>query len=215
MSLIIGFQMADTLRKCPKTQGAPPTAWRLLAALVAGALLLCLPPAGQAETIVGELALSHASFLVSAARFTHWPADVFRDDKSPLVFCVYRDPVTGMALQERLQGEQIRGRSLRKVDIDTFEQLSQCHVVYLPAARIEEFPRDERGLHGVLSVSDCREFAEAEGTLGFIRGENGVDVIINIEALNTSDMSISPSLLQMAELVKMHTAASRTGKKDK
>lgn len=209
-SSINGGQMVRASKKGPRIQGIHTLARQLRAALFVSVLLFCCPPAGKTETIVGELSQSHASFLVSAARFANWPADAFPDETSPLVFCVYKDPETGMALQERLQGETIKGRSLRKVDIDTLEHIAQCHIVYLPASRIRDYPVAGQGIHGVLSISDCREFAESDGMLGFIRGEQGVDVIINVEALNVSGMSISPSLLQMAELVKMDAAANRT-----
>lgn len=170
--------------------------------LLLGQLLVCRPETGLTETIAGELSRSHAAFLLSAARFTTWPADAFPDETSPLVFCIYKDRETGMALHERLQGETIKGRSLRKVDIDNFMQLSQCHVVYLPSTRLGDYPAAANGAYGVLTVSDCREFAEAGGMLGFILGEQGVDVIVNPEAMTHSGLSISPSLLQMAELVK-------------
>ena len=205
-----GGQMLPVPEKGPDKQGIRTCARVLRAVLFISALLWCSPPAGETETIVGELSQSHASFLVSAARFANWPADAFLDETSPLVFCVYKDPETGMALQERLQGDTIKGRNLRKVDIDTLEHIAQCHLVYLPASRIRDYPVAGQGIHGVLSISDCREFAESGGMMGFIRGEQGVDVIINVEALNISGMSISPSLLQMAELVKMDAAANRT-----
>ena len=143
---------------------------------------------------------------MSAARFTTWPADAFQSETSPLVFCVYKDPETGKALHERLQGETIKGRSLRQVDIDTLEQISQCHVAYLPATRMDEYPASINSTYGVLVVSDSREFAERGGMLGFIRGEQGVDVIVNPEVLTQAGLSISPSLLQMAELVKTKNA---------
>ena len=209
-SSINGGQMVHALTKGLHIQGLHTFARQMRAAVFIFTLLFCCPPAGETETIVGELSQSHASFLVSAARFANWPTDAFPDETSPLVFCVYRDQETGMALQERLQGEKIKGRSLRKIDIDTLEKLSQCHIVYLPASRISDYPVAGQGIHGVLSISDCREFAQSDGMLGFIRGEQGVDVIINVEALNISGMSISPSLLQMAELVKMDAAANRT-----
>lgn len=172
-----------------------------MAATLTAGLLIASPQPNSAETIVGELSLSHAAFLVSAARFTTWPDDVFQDATSPLVFCVYKDRETGLALQERLQGETIRGRTVRQVDIDSFEQLSQCHVVFLPTNRIGEYQATTDN-HGVLTVSDCREFAEAEGMIGFLRSEQGVDVVINPGVLIRAGLSISPSLLQMAELVK-------------
>ena len=205
-----GGQMVIFSGKDPAVHGVSPSAWRLFTVLLAGVLLFWRPSVIRAETIVGELSLSHAAFLMSAARFTNWPAEAFENDTSPLVFCVYQDPETGLALQERQLGETIRGRSLKMVDIDTLQQLSQCHVVYLPAARIGEYPAGGQGIHGILSVSDCREFAVADGMLGFVRGDQGVDVFINVEVLNQSGLSISPSLLQMAELVKMGSAGSGT-----
>lgn len=201
--------MVINSKKIPQIQSGPSTSRRLFATLLAGLLLLlCRPLPGWTETIAGVLSLSHAAFLVSAARFTTWPADAFQNDMSPLVFCVYKDPEMGMALQERLHGETIRGRSLRQVDIDSLGQLSQCHVLYLPAARRGEYPAAALAVHGVLTVSDCREFAEADGMLGFIRSEQGVDVIINPEVLSQSGLSISPSLLQMAERVKSKNAGT-------
>ncbi len=190
-----------------------PDVWqaaeRLLILLLVGMfLLLCRPNPGRTETISGELSRSHAAFLLSAARFTTWPADAFQGEARPLVFCVYKDRETGMALRERLQGETIKGRSLRQVDIDTFTQLSQCHVVYLPATRLAEYVAAANGAYGVLTVSDCREFAEADGMLGFIRSDQGVDVVINPEVMIHSGLSISPSLLQMAELVKTKNAGT-------
>ncbi len=178
-------------------------ALRLTAALLAGiSLLLCCRESGWTSTLAGELSRSHAAFLLSAARFTTWPAGTFQNGESPLVFCVFKDRETGMALRERLLGESIQGRDLRQVDIDSFQQILQCHVIYLPSSRLAEYPTTLNNAHGILTVSDCREFTEIGGMLGFILSEQGVDVLINPEAMLHSGLSISPSLLQMAELVK-------------
>lgn len=194
-----------------RTKGVTPEpARRVVAALLLALVaLLCRPEPGWTEPIAGELSRSHAAFLLSAARFTTWPAEAFQEDASPLVFCIYKDRETGMALRERLQGETIRGRAMQKVDIDNFMQLSQCHVVYLPASRLGDYPAAANSSYGILTISDCREFAEAGGMLGFVLGDQGVEVIVNPEAISHSGLSISPSLLQMAELVK--TKQSGTG----
>jgi hypothetical protein len=170
--------------------------------LLVGVWLLHRPVVTVAEPIAGELSRSHAAFLLSAARFTLWPAMVFVDNTSPLVFCVYKDPETGMALRERLLGETIKGRTLRQIDIDNFSNLSQCQVVYLPKGKILDYPLSSYATFGVLAISDCREFAENGGMLGFVRSDQGVDVFVNPEGLTSAGLSISPALLQMAELVR-------------
>ncbi len=112
-----------------------------------------------------------------------------------------------MALQERLLGETIKGRSLRLLDIDSFLQISQCHVVYLPSSRMADYPAALSNAYAVLTISDSREFAEIGGMLGFILSDQGVDVLINPETMSRSGLSISPSLLQMAEMVKTKVPA--------
>lgn len=181
-----------------------------LIALV-GIRALCCPAITVAEPIAGELSRSHAAFLLSAARFTIWPGVVFVDNTSPLVFCIYKDSETGVALRERLQGETIKGRTLRQIDIDNFSNLSQCQVVYLPKGKMNEYPLASDGIFGVLAISDCREFAENGGMLGFIRSDQGVDVIVNPEVLTSAGLSISPGLLQMAELVQTRKTGPEEG----
>ena len=157
--------------------------------------------AGETETIAAELPLSRAAFLLSVARFTTWPDGVFADRTSPLVFCIYKDRETGRALHAQLQGETIKGRSLRQVDIESFLNLSQCHVVYLPSEKMNEYPFTAGNLYGLLAISDSRNFAETGGMLGFVRGDQEIKVFVNPEVLTSFGLSICPSLLEMAELV--------------
>jgi hypothetical protein len=157
---------------------------------------------GESAAFAGAPPLTHAAFILNAARFTTWPAEVFADPASPLVFCIYKDRQTGKALHEHIQGETIQGRPLKQVDIDSFLQLSQCHVIYLPSEKMSEYPFAAGNFYGLLTISDCREFAESGGMLGFVRSDREVQVIVNPEVLTSFGLSICPGLLQMAEPVR-------------
>ena len=157
---------------------------------------------GESAAFAGAPPLSHAAFILNAARFTTWPAEVFSDPASPLVLCIYKDRQTGKALHEHIQGETIQGRPLRQVDIDSFLQIPQCHLIYLPSEKMSEYPFAAGNFYGLLTISDCREFAESGGMLGFVMGDREVEVIVNPEVLTSSGLSICPALLQMAEPVR-------------
>ena len=169
--------------------------------LLAAALISECFAAEKTEAINAEFPPSRAAFLLSVARFTTWPDSVFADRTSPLVFCIYKDRETGRALRGQLQGETIKGRPLRQVDIENFLSLSQCHVVYLPSEKMNEYPFVAGNLYGLLAISDSRNFVETGGMLGFVRSDQEVKVFINAEILTNFGLSICPSLLEMAELV--------------
>jgi hypothetical protein len=156
---------------------------------------------GETAAFAGAPPLSHAAFILNAARFTTWPAEVFADPASPLVLCIYKDRQTGKALHEHIQSETIQGRPLRQVDIDSFLQIPQCHLIYLPSEKMGEYPFAAGDFYGLLTISDCREFAESGGMLGFVRGDREVQVIVNPEVLTSFGLSIGPALLQVAEPV--------------
>lgn len=155
---------------------------------------------------------TNAAFVYSVAQFTKWPKSAFSDSASPLVFCSYRDRMTGKRLAEQLVGKTIMGHGLVYRDVVLETELKSCHVVFFPQAGLKQNPPLQAcRSFGVLTISDSKEFVHFGGILGFTLRPSGPEINVNPQALRESGLRISPGLLKLAETPETNPRSDGVG----
>ncbi|HSF41265.1 MAG TPA: YfiR family protein, partial [Thermoanaerobaculia bacterium] len=101
---------------------------RLFAALV---LLLLAFPAGAGAQEAASLEYGvKAAFLYNFTKFVEWPASAF-PDRGSLRLCVFGDDPFGKSLQTVVEGEQVQGRPITLLRIDSLGDPRLCHILFL------------------------------------------------------------------------------------
>lgn len=172
--------------------------WRKrVIAAVATTLLISMPAfSGIADQPSTEYRIK-AAFLYNFTSFVTWPEDLAGE--SEFTLCVFGNDPFGNLL-DKLAGKSVKHTQLVVRRLQSMALLDQCRLVF-----ISEMPNDQLGaalalLHDlpVLTVSDIHGFTELGGIIEFRIIENKVRFDININAAESSGLSISSKLLSLA-----------------
>lgn len=167
--------------------------------LFATVVQLCFVPTVSAEPIFSaeEYALK-AAFLYRFTNFVQWPHDRFQQDVFKI--CLVGDDPFGSVINE-LKRETVNGR---KIDVKRMQKPGDersCHVVYVSASEIERRQTLLRVLsntEGVLTVSDMKGFTREGGVIQFVKVDNRVRFVINVEAADRASLKVSSKLLRLS-----------------
>ena len=168
---------------------------------------LCVP--AFAETVRDEdvkLAL-----IYKIARFVTWPAVTDAPD-TPFRVCLAERSIFDIA-KDRFAGRQIRDRNIdvRLVSGAGDDVAAQCDVLYMARVkqdRVQDYLERTAG-QPVLTISDEPDFAESGGMIGLSTRGNKITISINVGAYESSDLTVSSQLLELAELVNDERIAQR------
>ncbi|MGE5927267.1 MAG: YfiR family protein [Gemmatimonadota bacterium] len=142
-----------------------------------------------------------AAYLLNFTRYVEWPAQAFTSPTAPIELCVLgSDPFEG-ALEQAVAGRVTRGRPLIVHFKRSAAEARYCPVVFVPA-RVWERNRgvlDQLQGHGVLTVGESKEFAEAGGIIGFVIQDANVRFVVNLDARDRAGLRISSRMLALAE----------------
>jgi hypothetical protein len=161
----------------------------LVALGLGGFLAIASPPPGEYQI--------KAAYLLNFARYMEWPA-MRLPAGAPLRLCVLgRDPFGG-ALGS-LDGRQVHGHEVRVRLVDSVEQATECHIVFVSDSEERRMGLILRGLalRGVLTVSDIEGFAEAGGCIGLVTEDERVRFDINQASLQRDSLRASSQLLRL------------------
>jgi len=170
---------------------------RLFAATFA-AVMLCAG-AGPAQDRPTDYQVK-AAFLEKFGKFVEWPERAFGGPAAPVVIGVFGDNPFGDALRSFAETDTINGRPVFVREIKTFSDLTNCHVIFVPAsesAANRDVLAAAAGLP-VLTVGETDEFFDAGGMIEFIIENKQVHFRIRNEAARAAGLKISSKLLILA-----------------
>lgn len=157
---------------------------------------------------VPALALSpeeaKAAFVFNFAKFTDWPAGSFKDNQSALNVCVVNASSQEASAFGSLNGKPAKNRELRVRTLKSGEALAGCHIAFLANASAAAAAESVRPLRGqaVLSIADVAGAAESGVIIGLVPADNKLQIVINMEILTASHLTLSSQVLQLARIVK-------------
>jgi hypothetical protein len=170
-------------------------------ALLVLVLVLAPWPAVTYAQPASEAAVK-AGFLYNFAKFTDWPESRL-PLTAPLVFCV-TDKQVADALQTLISGRSIAARRLVVTRLQIDDLMADCALLYVGALEAKRATRLLASLRGasVLSIGDTEGFAEAGGTIQFIRENSRLRFAVNVAAATREQLRRGSQLLALATLVK-------------
>jgi hypothetical protein len=180
--------------------------WRTLAfALIAAATGFGGPagPAARAESGVSKEYQVKAGFLFNFVQFVDWPAESFPSPDAPIVIGVLGVDPFGSALDEIVQGQTAKNRSIVVRRSGALEQLEGCHMLFISASEKERIGQIHAALENkpVLAVGELPGFADRGGIINFFLQGGKVRFEINAEAAKRRGLKISSQLLSLGRIV--------------
>jgi len=144
-----------------------------------------------------------AVFLFNFAQFVEWPSRAFPDRESPLVIGVLGEDPFGAFLDDTVRGERVDNRPLIVKRYRRVEEIQTCHVLFISqseALRLDQILSNLKGRE-ILTVGDVESFARRGGMIRFVAEAKKTRLLINVEAANAANLTISSKLLRPAEIV--------------
>lgn len=145
-----------------------------------------------------------AVFLFNFAQFIDWPSEAFSNVRSPLVIGVLGKDPFGPFLDQTIQGEIAHGRPVLVQRYRDIDEISACHILFIgrsEAGWLQQVLAGLKGL-GLLTVSDIPDFARQGGMIQFMIEKNKIRLLINMEDVKASNLSISSKLLRLSQIVR-------------
>lgn len=170
-----------------------------LAALLLGAVAfsstLAAPP--------NEYALKSV-FLYNFCRFIEWPDAAFAGPNDPIVIGVLGEDPFGPLLEEAVQGESFRGRSIAIERYRNVREVGRCHLLFVAASetgRLNEILSTVAG-RSIVTVGETEAFIERGGMIALAADRNRVRLLVNPDALRAARLGVSSKLLRVAEIAR-------------
>ncbi len=170
---------------------------RLLIFLASWAMAT-VPVGAQAAPSEDEV---KAVFLFNFANFIRWADSPVHRASATFRFCVLDDDLASL-LGRVVTGESADGKPMSVVTKVDAKGLSECRMLYLGEASLARPGNEEliqRAFSArVLTVSDQEEFLAKGGMIALSRKRGRIHPIINLDATNRADFSISSKLLRLS-----------------
>lgn len=174
---------------------------------LAGLLLLCVaglgwraitsPAAGALPVVTVEAV--HAAFTLNLTRFITWPPNAFAAPNAPLVIGTFpRDPVNA-ELDVAARGEVVNGHPVRTLRLQSLDDASKCHVVFVSAPNPRQAALLQQVAHRpILAIGDGDGFLELGGHVRFVPQPPRIGLRISVENLKASGLEARAQLLRLA-----------------
>jgi uncharacterized protein DUF4154 len=176
----------------------------------AGLLLLALALAStphQAAAGSEERASSRdvkAVFLVNFLSFTEWPAPKLGPAPARLVIAILGDPSFAAAVEKAAAGHTANGRPIAVQAVESAEQATGAHLVFIASSQAHRLPAVLRTLAGatVLTVGDTDGFAQDGVAINLYTFDNRVRIEVNSTAAARAGVRLSANLMRLARIVE-------------
>lgn len=143
-----------------------------------------------------------AAFLFHFAELVEWPDASFPNAAAPLGIGVLGDDPFGGSLDQIVEGETVRRRSLQIKRSNKVADLMGCQIIFISAseaARVEQI-LTTLGDASILTVSEVDGFIRHGGVLNFYPNGNKVGFEINPDAAKRHGLKISQQLINVGKV---------------
>ena len=190
-----------------RTFVVPPLRWRPYAA---GVLLLALAFAGTPrQAAAGSTARADsrevkAVFLVNFLSFTEWPGAKLGQAPARLVIAILGDSSFAAVVEKAAAGHTVNGRPIAVQAVESPEQATGAHLVFIASSQSRRLPAVLRTLAGatVLTVSDTDGFAQEGVAINLYTFDNRVRIEVNSTAAARAGVRLSANLMRLARVVE-------------
>lgn len=143
-----------------------------------------------------------AAFLYNFTKFVEWPASAF-EERGSLRLCVLGEDPFGKSLRTVVEGEQVQGRPITLLRIDSLGDPRSCHILFLARSEAERLPAVLAAVRGapVLTVSEAPGALDKGVGVNFVLKDGKVRFEIHQTAVEGNGLKISSKLLRLATRV--------------
>jgi hypothetical protein len=167
------------------------------------AVMFMLPLRGYAQD-QSQLQLSEqkikAGLIYNFLKYTEWPVSK-AEAPAPLTVCIFgtEDPFNGYL--QPIEDRTVNQRKIKLRHISKIEESTSCHMLFVNADEQTEWPALQHTLvnRSVLTVGDFPGFSNAGGMLEFSTGDNRIQILLNIDAVNKTHLRIFDNLRRLAK----------------
>jgi hypothetical protein len=176
-------------------------------AVVLASVLLALGPgttrAAMTPADVPKEYQVKAVFLFNFVNFVEWPPQAFSDPESPIYIGVLGVDPFGAALDDAVRGETVRNRPVVVRRAYRWQDLRDCHLVFISRSERGRLREILNGLHQglVVTASEIDDFTRYGGTIRFFQQDNKVRFEINPAEAQRRGLRFSAQLLSVARVV--------------
>ena len=144
-----------------------------------------------------------AVFLFNFAQFVEWPATAFAGPSSPIVIGVLGESPFGAYLDDTVLGEKVNNRPVEVQRYSRVEDIKTCHILFISRSEASHLEQILVSLkdRSLLVVGDGDDFARRGGMIRLATIQNKVRLIINVDAAQVANLTISSKLLRSAEIL--------------
>lgn len=141
------------------------------------------------------------AFLYNFAKFTEWRSS---GPDAPLVLCVIEDAAMANALKDTVRAKRIDGHVLEVRQLSNDQQVGSCAIVFVPSSETRSSLAALQAVkrQPVLTVSDGKGFANADGIVEFFAEDGRIRFAINTDAADRAGLHLSSRLLGLARIVR-------------
>ena len=143
-----------------------------------------------------------AVFLFNFAQFVQWPAGAFSGPEEPLVMGILGEDPFDAYMDEVVRGEKANQRPIVVKRFKKIEDARNCHVLFVSNS---EMPRVDAILSAlksrpVLTVGESDALYRHGGMVSFVTDAGRIRLKINLEAVQSSSLTVSSKLLRLADV---------------
>ena len=140
-----------------------------------------------------------AALVFNLTKYVEWP-----HQSQALTIGFVGDGPMGETLQKVLDGKTSESRPIRVLLFPSDGQLEQCNILYIAQSSPNKIRAaiDKVRNKGVLTVGDSDSFARNGGMVGLVRTGDQVQIQVNLEATEESQLKISSRLLNLSTIVQ-------------
>ena len=145
-----------------------------------------------------------ALFLFNFTKYVEWPESAFASPTAPLTIGLLGDTELAEPLRALAAGKTVNGHPIVIEDKITADKATNCHILFLSAARQKDLPQILPALRGqpVLAVGEYEKFTRLGGIVNFGRRDSKVRLEINTATAGEARLKLSAKLLGVADVVQ-------------
>lgn len=158
---------------------------------------------GLADAALPEYQVK-ALFLLNFTKYVEWPPIAFAASDTPITIGLSGESKLGEALKSVVAGKTIAGRAIVIRQVESPEELSQCHILFISGAESSRYRQiiDKISALPILTVGEDAAFAQNGGIINFVLKNGNVRLEIDLSAAKKAGLTISSRLLAVADVVK-------------
>lgn len=142
-----------------------------------------------------------AAYLFRLSLFVEWPpSKLDSTGLEPILFCVAGDPSVSQSMATVLTGKSINQHKIKVTGVDLQDDLSSCHLLYLPENIQTPLPFLEAAApYPILTVGESQAFYRQGGMIFLFNKDNRIHFAINEQTAKGTGLEFRAQLLHLAD----------------